>query len=103
MRRKETRAGKQASVEGVWGTSVKTAVQSSLPCTCWSVLGVCELCWICGLDCSRTENSHCNEMVVPGALGFLVLQGSENSSSLLGVCKSTARPSQCVKKLTIPF
>lgn len=126
MRLKETKAGKQASVEWVWGTSVKTAAQSALSCTCWSVLSVCELCWTCGLDCSRplsfcfscifidslfqrsyaclrTENSYYNEMVVPGVLGFLMLQGSENSSGLLGICKSTPRPSQCVKKYPIPF
>lgn len=53
--------------------------------------------------CLRTENSYYNEMVVPGVLGFPMLQGSENSSGLLGVCKSTPRPSQCVKKFPIPF
>lgn len=49
MRPKETKAGKQASMEWVWAPVWK--LQCSLPRlgSCWSALSVCELCWICGL------------------------------------------------------
>lgn len=50
------------------------------------------------------KNGHYhNEMFVLGALRFLKLQGSENSTALLGIRKSAPRLSQFVKKLTIPF